>query len=52
MVGVPFAASRVFGELAALALDPANGTPRGKCAPKTLDNADAVIDGSPVDLVI
>jgi hypothetical protein len=43
-VGVPFAASRVCDELAALALDPAPGTLAGRCAQKTLDNADAVID--------
>jgi hypothetical protein len=43
-VGVPFAGSRVCDELAALALDPAPGTLAGRCAQKTLDNADAVID--------
>jgi hypothetical protein len=40
MVGVPFAASRVFDELASLALDTAPGTRRRKCGRKSLDRAD------------
>jgi hypothetical protein len=46
MVGVPFAASRVFDELASLALDPAPGTRAQRCSQNGLDNADAVIDGA------
>ena len=46
MVGVPFAASRVFDELASLALDTAPGTRRRKCGQKSLDRADDVIDGA------
>ena len=46
MVGVPFAASRVFDELASLAHDTAPGTRRRKCGQKSLDRADDVIDGA------
>jgi len=46
MVGVPFAASRVFDELASLAFDTAPGTRRRKCGQKSLDRADDVIDGA------
>jgi len=46
MVGVPFAASRVFDELASLALDPAPGTRGQRCPQNGLDNADAVMDGA------
>jgi len=45
MVGVPGAASRVFDELAALALDPAPGTRARTCPQKRLDKADAIIEG-------
>jgi len=43
---VPFAASRVFDELASLAFDTAPGTRRRKCGQKSLDRADDVIDGA------
>src|SRR6516164_775053 len=39
-------ASRVFDELASLALDTAPGTRRRKCGQKSLDRADDVIDGA------
>src|SRR6516225_723868 len=46
MVGVPFAASSVFDELASLALDTAPGTRRRKCGQNSLDRADDVIEGA------